>query len=123
MYNAGGSEPCWKGNCQACDHIITTNPFTTKASGKVFRIQSGTLDCYSEKVLYLPRCKISDLKYNYKSKHRSFQKGKQNVPQKRFHSHYVQDYQKVLMIGKSLYLRSVKRTNNLKKEKHFGNTD
>ena len=28
---------------------------------------------------------------NYKSKHRSFQKGKPNVVQKRFHSHYVQD--------------------------------
>ena len=28
---------------------------------------------------------------NYKSKHRSFRKGKQNVPQKRFHSHYIQD--------------------------------
>ena len=28
---------------------------------------------------------------NYKSKHRSFRKGKQNVPQKGFHSHYIQD--------------------------------
>ena len=26
-----------------------------------------------------------------KSKYRSFRKGKQNVPQKRFHSHYIQD--------------------------------
>ena len=30
---------------------------------------------------------------------------------------------KVLMIGKSLHLRSVKRTNNLKKGKLFGNTN
>ena len=30
---------------------------------------------------------------------------------------------KILMIGKSLYLRSVKRTNNLTKGKHFGNTN
>ena len=30
---------------------------------------------------------------------------------------------KVLMIGKSLYLRSAKRTNNLKKGKRFGNTN
>ena len=29
--NAGGSEPCGKGTCQVCDHIITTNTFTTKA--------------------------------------------------------------------------------------------
>ena len=31
---------------------------------------------------------------NYKSKHQFFRKGKQNVPQKRFHSHYVQDCHK-----------------------------
>ena len=31
MDNAGGSEPCGKGTCQVCDHIITTNTFTTKA--------------------------------------------------------------------------------------------
>ena len=30
---------------------------------------------------------------------------------------------KVLMIGKSLYLRSAKRTNNLKKGKRFGNAN
>ena len=29
----------------------------------------------------------------------------------------------VLMIEKYLYLRSVKRTNNLKKARHFGNTN
>ena len=52
-----------------------------------------------------------------------FREGKQNIPQKHFHSHYVQDCLKVLTIGMSLYLRSVKRTNNLKKEKRFGNTN
>ena len=105
MDNAGGSEPCGKGTCQVCDHIITTNTFTTKACGEVFKIQSGPLNCNSEKVLYLLRCKIcGDAPYvrkdktkfhlrfdNYKSKHRSFQKGKQKVAQKRFHSHYIQD--------------------------------
>ena len=103
--NAAGSEACGKGTCQVCDHIITTNTFTTKACGEVFKIQSGPLNCNSEKVLYLLRCKICDdtpyvgkaktkfrLRFNnYKSKHRSFRKGKQNVPQKRFHSHYIQD--------------------------------
>ena len=34
MDNAGGSEPCGKGTCQVCDHIITTNTFTTKACGE-----------------------------------------------------------------------------------------
>ena len=103
--NTGGSEPCGKGTCQVCDHIITTNTFTTKACGEVFKIQSGPLNYNSEKVLYLLRCKICDdtayvgkakakfrLLFNhYKSKHLSFRKGKQNIPQKRFHSHYIQD--------------------------------
>ena len=101
-----GSEPCGKGTCQVSDHIITTNTFTTKACGEIIKIQTGPLNCDSEKVLYLQRCKICDhtpyvgkaktkfrLRFNnYKSKHRSFRKGKQNVPQKRFHSHYIQDF-------------------------------
>ena len=60
MDNAGGHEPCGKGTCQLCDYIITTNTFTTKQCGEVFRIQSGCLNCNSEKVLYLLRCKIRD---------------------------------------------------------------
>ena len=105
MGNAGGSEPCGKGTCQVCDHIITTNTFTKKTCREVFKIQSGPLNCNSKKVLYLLRCKIRDdtpyvgkaktkfcLRYNnYKSKHRSFRKGKQNVSQKNFHSRYIQD--------------------------------
>ena len=103
--NAGGSEPCAKGTYQVCDHIITTNTFTTKTCREVFKIQSGPLNRNSEKVLYLLRWKICDdipyvgktktkfrLRFNnYKSKHRSFQKGIQNAPNKRFHSHYIQD--------------------------------
>ena len=107
MDNAWGSGPCGKGTCQVCEHIITTNTFTTKACGEVFKIQRGLFNCNSEKVLYLLRCKICDdtpyvgkaktkfcLQFNYKSKHRSFRKGKQNVPQKRFHSHSVEDCHK-----------------------------
>ena len=76
-----------------CDHIITINTFTTKACGLVFKIQSGPLNCNSEKVLYLLRCKIcDDIPYvgkaktkfrfrfnNYKNKHRSLRKGKQRT--------------------------------------------
>ena len=58
--NSGGSEPCGKGTCQVCDHIITSNTFTTKACGEVFKIQSGPLYCDSEEVLYILRCKICD---------------------------------------------------------------
>ena len=36
--SAGGLEPCEKGTCQVCDHIITTNTFTTKACGELFKI-------------------------------------------------------------------------------------
>ena len=120
-----------------CDHIITTNTFTTKAYGEVFKIQSGPLNCYSEEVLYLLRCKIcygtpyagkAKTKFrlrfnNYESKHRPFRKGKQNVPHKRFHSQYVQYCHEGIDDWKSLYLGIVKRTNNLKKEKLFGNTN
>ena len=34
MDNAGGSEPCEKGNCQVCDHAVRTNTFTTKIGGE-----------------------------------------------------------------------------------------
>ena len=105
MDNSEGSEPCGKASCQVCDHIITTNTFTLKACLKVFKIQSRLLNCYSGKVLQLLRCKFCDdtlyvgkakTKFrnqfnNYKSKHRSSRKGKHNVPQKHFHSHYAQD--------------------------------
>ena len=60
MDNAGGSEPCGRGTCQVYDQIITTNTFTTIACGEVFKIQSGPLNCNSEKLLYLLRCKICD---------------------------------------------------------------
>ena len=48
------------GTCQLCDHIITANTFTTKACVEIFKIQSEPLNCNSEKVLYLLRCKICD---------------------------------------------------------------
>ena len=51
--NAGGFEPCVKRTCQVYDHVITTNTFGTKACGEVFIIQSGSLNCNWEKVLYL----------------------------------------------------------------------
>ena len=41
--NAGSSEPCGKGTCQVCDHIITTNTFTTKACGKYLKFKVGPL--------------------------------------------------------------------------------
>ena len=103
--NVGSSEPCGKGNCQVCDFICKTDTFTTEACGETFKIRTGQLNCNTEKVLYLLKCKICNeapyvgkaktkfrLRFNnYKSKHRSFRKGNTNVPQKRFHTHYTQE--------------------------------
>ena len=50
---AGMSESRGKGNCQVCDYICDTDPFTTKACGETFKIQSGILNCNSQKVVYL----------------------------------------------------------------------
>ena len=58
MDNAGGSEPCGKG--KVCDHINTTNTFTIKKYWVELKIQSESLNCNSEKVLYLLRCKLCD---------------------------------------------------------------
>ena len=69
MDNAGGSEPCEKGNCQVCDHAVRTNTFTTKIGGE-FKIYKGYLKfkvgpltvtpkkfftfCYAKSVMILP---------------------------------------------------------------------
>ena len=80
--------------------------FTTEACQKTFKIQSGPLTCYSEKVLYLLKCKVcgetpyvgkakTKFRYykfnNYKSKHRAFRKDNRKVPQKVFNTHYCLD--------------------------------
>ena len=101
----GRCEPCGKKTCLVCNSIRTTTTFTTEACGEVFKIQSGPLNCNSEKVLYLLKCKVcgeapyvgkakTKFRYrfnNYKSKHRAFRKGNRKIPQKRFHDHYCLD--------------------------------
>ena len=80
------------------------NTFATKTCGKTFETQNGSLAVTQKKFLTLWGCKnFDDTPYvrkvkvkfpfrfnNYKSKQQSFRKRKQNVPQKCFHSHYVQ---------------------------------
>ena len=97
----GRCEPCKKKTCLVCNSIRTTTTFTTESCGEVFKIQSGPLDCNSEKVLYPLKCKVcSEAPYvgkaktkfryrfnNYKSKHKAFRKGNRKIPQKRFHDH------------------------------------
>ena len=55
----GRSESCGKKNCQVCDFKCNTDTFTTKACGETCKIQSAILNCNSQKVAYLLRCRIS----------------------------------------------------------------
>ena len=103
MEITGRSESCGKRNCQVCDFICDTDTFSTKACGETFKIQSGVLNCNSQKVVYLLKCRIcgeapyvgkAKTKFrarfnNYKSAHRSYRK-KRKLSQQRFHEHYVQ---------------------------------
>ena len=51
----GRSESYEKGNC---DLICGTDTFSTKACDETFKIQSGVLNCNSQKVVYLLKCRI-----------------------------------------------------------------
>ena len=102
---SGRCEPCGKKACLVCDSISTTTTFTTEACQEIFKIQKDPSNCDSEKVLYLLKCKVcggvpyvgkakTKFRYrlnNYKSKHRTFRKGNQKVPQKCFYAHYCLD--------------------------------
>ena len=79
----GRCEPCGKKTCLVCNSIRTTATFTMEACREILKIQSGPLNCNSEKVLYFLKCKVcGDAPYvgkaktkfryrlnNYKSKH------------------------------------------------------
>ena len=49
----GRCDPCGKKTCLVWDSVKTTTPFTTEACRKTSKIQSGPLNCNSEKALYL----------------------------------------------------------------------
>ena len=105
--------------------------FTTKTCREVFKIQSGPLNCNSEKVSYL----VMILPMLERLKQSSafgliIMKGNTDLFEKEnrmYHkSVFIHTMYKIsikVLIGKSFYLRSVKRTNNLKKGKLFGNTN
>ena len=99
----GRCEPCGKKTCLVCNSIRTT---IMEAWGKTFKIQSGPLNCNSEKVLYLLKYKVRDeapyvgkaktkFRYrfnNYKSKHRVFRKGNRKISQERFHDYCLENH-------------------------------
>ena len=51
-------EPRGKKTCLVCNSVRTTTTFTTEACGENYKILSGPLNCNSEKVLYLLKCKV-----------------------------------------------------------------
>ena len=63
------SEPCGKKTCLDCNSINTTS-FTTEACGEIVKIQSSPLNCNSEKVLQLLKCKVcGEAPYAGQAKH------------------------------------------------------
>ena len=95
----------WEKTYLVCNSIRATATFTTNACGEIFKIQSGPLNCYSRKVLYLLKCKVCceapyvrkgkiKLRYrlsNCKYKHRAFRKGNRKISQILFHYCYRLD--------------------------------
>ena len=54
----GSPESCENGNCQVFDFICVTDTFSLRAQCETFKIQSGTLNCNSQKVVYLLKFRI-----------------------------------------------------------------
>ena len=128
----------WEKTCLVCDSISTAMTFTTEACQKTFKIQSGPLTCYSEKVLYLLKCKVcgetpyvgkakTKFRYykfnNYKSKHRAFRKDNRKFPQKLFNTHYCLDGHSCIEDWDFVIFGQCEHMYNWRKEKHFGNID
>ena len=93
----------WEKNCQVCQFIVNTDTFNPITTDETFKIDKGTLNCNSKKVVYLSECKKCKNLYvdkaptkicmrlnNYKSAHKSF-KTKKPETQKLFHGRYIQD--------------------------------
>ena len=51
---SGRWESCGNTTCLVCKSVRATTTFTTEACGENFKIQSGHLNCNSEKVLSIP---------------------------------------------------------------------
>ena len=88
---------------QFCQFIVNTDTFSAITTDETFKINKGTLNCNSKKVVYLSECKKCKNRYvgkaqtkfcmrlnNYKSAHKSF-KIKKRETQKLFHGYYIQD--------------------------------
>ena len=137
MDNAGGSEPCEKNTCQVCDHIITPNTFTTNTYGDIFKFKVDPLTVTQKKLFPFWDAKFVMILAMLERLKQSSAFGliiikvNTNLFEKENRMHHKSVFihtmykiaTKVLMIGKSLYFRSAKRTNDLKKGGRFGNTN
>ena len=136
--NAGGSELCWKGTFQVCDHIITTTSLLQQKHGEKylkFKVDPLTVTqkkfftfCDAKFVMIHPM--LRKLKQTsafsltiIKGNANLFEKENRMYHKSVFIHSMYKIVAKVLMIGNSLYLRSVKHANNLKKGSLFGNTN
>ena len=94
-----------KKTCLVYDSISVATTFTTETCHETFKARIGPLNCDSEEVLYLLKCKVcgeipyvgkAKTKFRYrfnnnKSKHRAFRKGNRKVHQKLFHTYFCLD--------------------------------
>ena len=47
----------WEKNCQVCQFIVNIDTFSPITTDETFKIDKGTLNCNSKKVVYLSECK------------------------------------------------------------------
>ena len=127
---SGRCHSCGKKYCLVCDSISTTTKFTAKVCQKTFKIQKGSLNRGSKKVLHLLKCKAcgkfthvarENNKFcynfnNYKCKHRAFVRNISMVI-------IVSMTTVALMIEILWFLKDEERIGSWKKSKLFGNID
>ena len=53
LNNILGSEPCGKRNCQVCQLIVNADTFRPITTDETFKINKGSLNRNSKKVVYL----------------------------------------------------------------------
>ena len=116
-----------------CDSISTTTTFTTEACQENFKTQKGPLNCDSEKVLYLLKCKVcGEVPYVGKQKP-NFARGltitkvntehSEKVTKKFFRNVFTLTIASIatveVMIRILCFLNNVKHMSSLKKGKPF----
>ena len=97
-------------DCEVCKILVNSSHFSNMDGSRTFDIRKGTLNCNTEKVVYLLSCNICKIQYvgkclpkfrerynNYKSKFRKYYKASRNgtlnkiklIPQAHLHKHFT----------------------------------